>query len=128
MRFYFSTVLVALSSLGVWSNGLSSIAWADDFEQPITSDTSTSPPNNSRIYVGAGCDNPDNATYSLYQNQEHSFGDRTFTLPIEWEEISGQGFCDSAHYITEQRRNRNPLSGGRSIAYQVAPAAGFLLP
>ncbi|NJN90817.1 MAG: hypothetical protein HC878_10885 [Leptolyngbyaceae cyanobacterium SL_5_14] len=80
------------------------------------------------IDVGAGCDIPDSATYSLYQNQELRRGDRTFTVPIEWEELSGQGFCGSAHYITKQERVRNPLSGGASIAYQVAPAAWFFAP
>ncbi|MGV0026515.1 hypothetical protein [Phormidesmis priestleyi] len=114
MRFYLSTVLVAVSSLAVWSTVFGDITLADVPKQPTPSGTPASQSNSQAVYVGSGCNHSTNTAYSLYQSSYIIGGGRTFTYPIKWEEVLDQGFCGRTYYVTKQETGSDSYHGGYS--------------
>lgn len=124
MHFCLSTVLITASSLVLWSTVFGETTLADVPKQsrPAAGSTPASQSNSQAVYVGFGCSASDNTAFSLYSSRELRYRDKTITIPIKWEEVSGQGFCGRTHYLTEEATTNRPLSGGVTASSNFASA------
>lgn len=97
MKFQLLAMLITLSGVTAGSGILITTALAQSSEAQS---------ENQEIYVGPGCNPSSSTAYSFFERDDITIPrGRVISHLFNWEEASGKGYCNRAHYLTEIERD-----------------------